>query len=142
MKSTYMAKQGEIEPKWFVVDASDMVLGRLATVVAARLRGKHKAEFTPHQLCGDTVIVVNADKVRLTGTKEESKKYYRHTGYTLKTTTFKQLKESYPERIVEKAVKGMLPKNVLGRKMGKRLHVYAGESHPHTSQQPEELKVN
>jgi len=136
-----MVKRGEIKPDWFVIDASDQILGRLASFIATRLRGKHKPEFVPHQLCGDTIVVINADKVRLTGNKASQKVYHRHTGYRLKSTTYEQVMAQHPERIVQKAVKGMLPKNVLGRKMALRLKVYAAPEHPHKGQNPVELTV-
>ena len=142
MRSTYMAKQGELDSQWVIVDANDMVLGRLASLVATRLRGKHKPEFTPNQLCGDHVIIINADKVRLTGNKENSKMYHRHTGHRLKSLTYKQMSEKHPTRIVESAVKGMLPKNVLGRRMFGRLRVYTGAEHPHASNNPTVLETN
>ncbi|MEE2925176.1 MAG: 50S ribosomal protein L13 [bacterium] len=142
MNNTYMAKKDEIKPEWFIVDAEDMVLGRLASFVASRIRGKHKPEFTPNQLCGDTIIVINAEKVRLTGNKAETKAYHNHTGYQLKTRSFKQVLSTYPSRIIEKAVKGMLPKNVLGRRMFGRLKVYAGTEHPHTAQAPTKLDIS
>ena len=139
---TYMAKPAEVERKWYVVDATDMVLGRLASQVAMVLRGKNKPTFTPNVDTGDYVIIINADKVRLTG-KKLDKKYYRyHTGYIggLKEVQYKKLMAEKPEFVVYKAVKGMLPKNAIGRTMIKKLHVYAGNEHNHQAQQPVELK--
>ena len=139
---TFMAKPGEVERKWYVVDATDLVLGRLASNVAAILRGKNKPIFTPNVDTGDFVIVINADKVRLTGKKLEQKYYRYHTGYIggLKEIQYKDMMEKKPVLAVELAVKGMLPKNSLGRKMFKKLKVYAGSEHPHAAQQPVELK--
>ena len=138
---TYYAKPGELEKEWLVIDATDLVLGRLATEVATILRGKNKPQYTPHVDCGDYVIIVNADKVRLTGGKENKKEYYRHSGYVggLKKETYKEAMAKHPERVVEHAIKGMLPKNTLGRQMFKKLHVYAGPEHPHAAQKPEAL---
>jgi len=141
MVRTHMIKRGEVKPDWFIVDASDQVLGRLASFIATRLRGKHKPEFVSHQLCGDTIVVINADKIRLTGNKASQKEYHRHTGYRLKTTSYEQMLARHPERIVQKAVKGMLPKCVLGRKMFLRLKVYASPEHPHQAQNPVELAL-
>ena len=139
---TYMAKPAEVERKWYVVDATDMVLGRLASQVAMVLRGKNKPTFTPNVDTGDYVIVVNADKVRLTGKKLEKKYYRYHTGYIggLKEVQYKKLMAEKPEFVAYKAVKGMLPKNSIGRTMIKKLHVYAGSEHNHQAQQPVELK--
>ena len=139
---TYMAKPAEVDRKWYVVDATDMVLGRLASQVAMVLRGKNKPTFTPNVDTGDYVIVVNADKVRLTGKKLEKKYYRYHTGYIggLKEVQYKKLMAEKPEFVVYKAVKGMLPKNSIGRTMIKKLHVYAGSEHNHQAQQPVELK--
>ena len=139
---TFMAKPGEVERKWYVVDATDLVLGRLASNVAAVLRGKNKPIFTPNVDTGDFVIVINADKVRLTGKKLEQKFYRYHTGYIggLKEIQYKDMMEKKPVLAVELAVKGMLPKNSLGRKMFKKLKVYAGSEHPHAAQKPVELK--
>ncbi len=139
---TYMAKPAEVERKWYVVDATDMVLGRLASQVAMVLRGKNKPTFTPNVDTGDYVIIINADKVRLTGKKLEKKYYRYHTGYVggLKEVQYKKLMAEKPEFVVYKAVKGMLPKNVIGRTMIKKLHVYAGNEHNHQAQQPVELK--
>lgn len=139
---TYMAKPAEVERKWYVVDATDMVLGRLASQVAMVLRGKNKPMFTPNVDTGDYVIIINADKVRLTGKKLEKKYYRYHTGYIggLKEVQYKKLMAEKPEFVVYKAVKGMLPKNAIGRTMIKKLHVYAGNEHNHQAQQPVELK--
>lgn len=139
---TYMEKPAEVERKWYVVDATDMVLGRLASQVAMVLRGKNKPTFTPNVDTGDYVIIINADKVRLTGKKLEKKYYRYHTGYIggLKEVQYKKLMAEKPEFVVYKAVKGMLPKNAIGRTMIKKLHVYAGNEHNHQAQQPVELK--
>jgi large subunit ribosomal protein L13 len=133
----------DVRRTWFVVDAEDKVLGRLATEVARRLRGKHKPEYTPHVDTGDYIVVINAEKVRVTGAKTTDKMYYRHSGYPggIKARSFEQLRDSHPERIIEKAVKGMLPRNPLGRAMLKKLKVYAGNDHPHSAQQPELLEI-
>ncbi|HHU92637.1 MAG TPA: 50S ribosomal protein L13 [Halanaerobiaceae bacterium] len=140
---TYMAKPEEIERQWYVVDATGQTLGRLATRIAEILRGKHKAIYTPHVDTGDYVIVINAEKIHLTGKKWEQKKYYRHSGYPggLKETTYDKLLQKKPEFIIEKAVKGMIPHNKLGRQMIKKLKVYAGPEHPHQAQQPKELEL-
>ncbi|HUG41405.1 MAG TPA: 50S ribosomal protein L13 [Longimicrobiales bacterium] len=140
---TYTPKATEIERRWWIVDAEGQVLGRLASAVAQVLRGKHKAMYTPHLDTGDYVVVVNAYKVRLTGRKEEQKTYFRHTGYMggAKHIPFERMREDHPERVVELAVKGMLPKNNLGRLMQKKLKVYAGPEHPHEAQQPETLEI-
>lgn len=142
--ATRSVSADEIERSWFVVDAEDLVLGRLATRVASILRGKHKPSFTPHADTGDHVIVVNAEKVVLTGRKRENKIYYRHTGYTggvKSTTADKLLSSAHADRVVREAVRGMLPKNGLGRQMLSKLRVYAGPGHPHASQKPEELSL-
>lgn len=141
--TTLSAKPAEVKRDWFVVDASDKVLGRLATEIALRLRGKHKAEFTPHVDTGDYIVVVNAEKVRVTGNKLKGKIYHRHTGYigNLKSITLEKLLASHPERAIETAVKGMLPKNSLGRAMYRKLKVYAGPNHNHQSQQPQPLDI-
>lgn len=138
---TYMANKETVERRWYVVDAAGKRLGRLSTEVATVLRGKHKPTFTPHVDCGDYVIVVNAKEVELTGNKWDQKKYYRHSRYPghLKETTAKVMNQTHPERLIEFAVKGMLPKGRLGRQMYKKLFVYAGNEHPHQAQQPEEL---
>ena len=143
MKTT-MAKPLEVERKWYVVDATDQVVGRLATSVAAVLRGKHKPTFTPNVDTGDYVIIVNADKVRLTGNKENKKTYRYHTGYPggIREIPYAELLEKHPERILEKAIKGMLPHNKLGRQMYRKLKVYAGPEHAHAAQMPEELKFD
>lgn len=142
-KYTYSAKDGEVQGKWYVVDASGAVLGRLASAVAARLRGKHNPLFTPHVDTGDFVVVVNADKIRLTGKKWVQKLYHRHTGYIggLKTVSARDLMEKRPEELIRKAVKGMLPKNKLGSRLYTKLKVYRGGDHPHQAQQPESLHV-
>jgi len=143
-RATQSTKPADVERRWFVIDAEDLVLGRLATRVATILRGKHRAIFTPHVDTGEYVIVVNADKVKLTGRKREQKTYYRHTGYPggIKSITAGKLLESaHSDRVVYSAVKGMLPKNSLGRKMLAKLKVYAGPDHPHSAQMPEELTL-
>jgi large subunit ribosomal protein L13 len=143
--ATQSARPAEVERRWYVVDATDQVLGRLATRVATVLRGKHKPIFTPHVDTGDFVIVVNAEKVRLTGNKRESKIYYRHSGWpgALRSLTAgKVLEGPHPDRVVRDAVRGMLPKNSLGRKMLAKLKVYAGPVHPHAAQKPEELQLD
>lgn len=139
MRTTYMAKPNEVERKWWVVDAEGKTLGRLASEVASLLRGKHKPEYTPHVDTGDFVIIVNADKVHLTGKKFQKKIYYWHSGYPggLKKATAAEMLQKRPVKMVELAVKGMLPKNSLGRKQGMKLKVYAGPEHPHQAQQPE-----
>jgi len=143
---TYIAREAEVQEskKWYVVDAEDMVLGRMASQIAHILRGKNKPIFSPHQDAGDFVVVVNAEKVRLTGKKMEQKTYFRHSGYPggEKITPISMMLKRHPERVVEYAVKNMLPKNALGRKMFKKLKVYAGPEHPHRAQVPEELKLN
>ncbi len=142
-KTTYSAKPADIERKWFVVDADGMVLGRLATGVAAVLKGKHKAIYTPSMDTGDCVVVINAEKVVLTGNKETDKMYYRYSGYPggMKETPASKVRDDHPERLVLHAVKGMLPHNRLGRAMLKKLHVYAGPDHPHGAQKPEPLEI-
>ena len=142
-KYTYSAKQSDNQGNWLVVDAEDAVLGRLASEVAARLRGKHNPLYTPHVDCGDFVIVINADKIKLTGRKAQQKMYYRHSGYIggLKEISAEKLLEKRPEDLIRFAVKGMLPKNRLGRKLYKKLKVYAGSEHPHQAQQPEVLAL-
>ncbi len=143
-KYTISAKRSDNPQKWYVVDANGAVLGRLATQVAQRLRGKHNPHFTPHVDTGDWVIVINADKISLSGRKMDKKVYYRHSGYIggLKEITAKDLLEKKPEALVRSAVKGMLPKNKLGRQLFKKLKVYAGEAHPHEAQQPEALSIS
>ncbi len=140
---TFSAKKEEVERKWYVIDAEDKVLGRLASQVASILRGKHKPIFTPHVDTGDHVVIINADKVRLTGRKWQQKKYYRHSGYPggIKEIVAEKLLKEKPERIIEYAVWGMLPHNRLGRKMMRKLKVYAGPEHPHQAQKPEPLEV-
>jgi large subunit ribosomal protein L13 len=142
-KYTSSAKGSDNPQKWYVVDANGMVLGRLATQVAHRLRGKHNPLFTPHTDTGDWVIVINAEKIVLTGRKLDQKIYYRHSGYigSLKQMTAKELLEKKPEELVRSAVKGMLPKNKLGRRLFKKLKVYTGNAHPHEAQQPEVMKI-
>ncbi len=143
MRTTYMAKPNEVERKWYVVDAEGQTLGRLASKVATILRGKHKPEYTPHVDTGDYVIVINASKVQLTGDKLQKKIYYRHTGYPggLKKTTAGEMLKNKPERMIELAVKGMLPKGRLGRKQGKKLFVYRDGNHPHQAQKPEPIQL-
>jgi large subunit ribosomal protein L13 len=140
---TYTAKPSEIEQKWYLIDATDLVLGRLSSEVAQLLRGKHKPTFTPHMDMGDFVIIINAEKVRLTGNKEGNKRYFRHTGYPGGTryTSLKELRSSRPEEVITRAVKGMLPHNRLGRQLIKKLKVYCGPEHPHQAQMPESLKL-
>lgn len=140
---TYSAKPGEVERKWYVVDATGQTLGRLASRVATVLRGKHKPQYTPHVDTGDFVIVVNADKIKLSGRKLDQKVYYRHTGYAggLKQTTARELLRNRPERMIELAVWGMLPHHRLGRRMIRKLKVYRGPDHPHQAQQPEKLAL-
>ena len=143
-KYTYSAKNSDNNGKWFVVDASGAILGRLATTVAARLMGKHNPLYTPHVDTGDWVVVINAEKVLLSGKKLDQKNYYRHSGYIggLKSITARELQDKRPEDLVRFAVKGMLPKNKLGRKQFKKLKVYAGDQHPHEAQNPDVLKMN
>ncbi len=141
-RATRSARRREVDQRWYVVDATDQVLGRLATRVAITLRGKHRALFTPHSDTGDFVIVVNAEKVKLTGRKAEQKTYYRHSGYVghLKSTTAaKVLASPHADRVMREAVRGMLPRNALGRKLLSKLHVYRGPDHPHAAQKPEDL---
>ena len=144
MKNSYMQRKEDIVRNWYVIDADGIALGRLASKVAHILRGKHKATFTPHIDCGDNVIIVNASKVNLTGDKLDKKIYYNHSGYTggLRERTARVMKENYPVEMVERAVKGMLPKGRLGRQMYKKLFVYEGENHPHMAQKPTELKMD
>ena len=143
MKNTYMQKKEDLVRNWYVIDAEGESLGRVATKVATVLRGKHKPTYTPHMDCGDYVIVVNASKVNLTGNKLEDKIYYNHSGYTggLRERTARVMRESYPVEMIERAVKGMLPKGRLGRQMYKKLFVYEGSEHPHMAQKPVEMKV-
>jgi len=140
---TFSAKPLEVTHDWFVVDATDKVLGRLASEIASRLRGKHKAIYTPHVDTGDYIVVVNVDKLRVTGNKAEDKMYYRHSGYPggIYETNFTKLQQRFPGRILEKAVKGMLPKGPLGYAMLKKLKAYAGSEHPHAAQQPKTLDI-
>lgn len=141
-RATRSARPGETCPRWYVVDAADQVLGRVATRVATLLRGKHRPDFTPHVDHGDGVIIVNAEKVRLTGRKLEQKQYHRHSGHpgSIKTRTAAQvLGSAQPERVMAEAVRGMLPKNALGRKLRRKLKIYAGPDHPHAAQKPEEV---
>ncbi len=140
---TYTPRAGDIDRKWLVVDAEGKVLGRLASEIVNVLRGKHKPTYSPHMDMGDHVIVVNADKVRLTGRKAEQKVYYRHTGYPggIRSTSVKRLLAEHPERVLQKAVRGMLPHNILGRQMFRKLKVYAGPDHRHSAQQPQPLDI-
>jgi len=141
---TISAKAETVQRSWYVIDAEGQTLGRLATQVASRLRGKHKTEYTPHIDTGDYIVVVNAEKVKVTGRKASDKTYYRHTGHPggLKEATFTQMIERSPEKVIELAVKGMLPRNRLGRAMYRKLKVYAGQEHPHDAQQPEILTLS
>jgi large subunit ribosomal protein L13 len=141
--TTYSAKVGAVSQDWFVVDAADKVLGRLASEIARRLRGKHKPEFTPHVDTGDYIVVVNVEKLRVTGRKALQKTYYRHSGYPggIYSTNFSKLQARHPDRVLRLAVKGMLPKGPLGYAMLKKMKVYAGASHPHTAQQPKTLEI-
>ncbi|MDR3038106.1 MAG: 50S ribosomal protein L13 [Candidatus Adiutrix sp.] len=143
ISKTFMAKEDEVDKKWFLVDAEGLVLGRLASEIARRLRGKHKPIFTPHNDTGDFVVVVNAGKVRLTGRKPDQKIYYRYSGYIggLKETVAKTLLANKPTEVLKLAVRGMLPKNSLGRRQLKKLKIYAGGDHPHTAQKPEKLEL-
>lgn len=140
---TYYAKPGEVERAWVLIDAEDQILGRIATQAAHILRGKHKPQYTPHVDTGDFVVIINADKIRLSGNKALQKTYYRHSGYPggLKAESFEHAMEKHPERVIEHAIKGMLPKNTLGRAQGKKLKVYAGAEHPHTAQKPRKLEL-
>ena len=140
---TYSAKAADVRHDWYVVDASGKTLGRLASAIAHRLRGKHKPEFTPHVDTGDYIVVVNAEKVQVTGRKADEKMYHHYTGYPggLRTISFNKLIDKAPERAIQTAVKGMLPRNPLGRAMFKKLKVYAGTDHPHAAQQPQELSI-
>ena len=141
---TFSAKHHEVKRDWLLVDASDKVVGRLASQIALRLRGKHKPEYTPHVDTGDFIVVVNASKLRVTGSKDENKIYYRHSGYPggVSTTNFSKMQARFPGRVLEKAVKGMLPKGPLGYRMLKKLKCYAGATHPHTAQQPKTLDLS
>ncbi len=140
---TFSAKPAEVERDWYVVDAEGKTLGRLASEVALRLRGKHKPEYTPHVDTGDYIIVVNVEKIGVTGNKEKDKLYFRHTGYigNMKTVSLGKLRQTYPDRILSTAVKGMLPKNPLGRAMFKKLKIYSGPAHGHQAQQPKVLEI-
>jgi len=140
---TFSAKPETVKRDWYVIDAENKVLGRMATEIARRLRGKHKPEFTPHVDTGDYIVVINADKVAVTGNKESDKTYYHHTGYPggIKSITLDKQRSQTPERIIEAAVRGMLPKNRLGRAMFRKLKVYAGSEHKHTAQQPKQLEI-
>ena len=140
---TFSAKAEDVNREWFVVDAADKTLGRLASEIAHRLRGKHKPEYTPHVDTGDYIVVINAEKVRVTGKKATDKIYHSHTGYPggLKSISFEKLIDKAPERVLQGAVKGMLPRNPLGRAMFKKLKVYAGSEHPHAAQQPQALNI-
>jgi len=140
---TYSANAETVKREWFVIDATDKVLGRLSTEIARRLRGKHKPEYTPHVDTGDYIVVINAEKVRVTGNKETDKMYHHHTGYigSLKSVSLAKVRASHPDRIIKHSVKGMLPKNSLGRAMFKKLKVYAGNSHEHAAQQPQPLEI-
>ena len=140
---TYSANPQTVERDWFIVDAKDVILGRLATELARRLRGKHKPEFTPHVDTGDYIVVINADKIAVTGNKMQDKIYYHHTGYPggIKSVNLRKLLETHPTRVIESAVKGMLPKNKLGRSMMKKLKIYAGADHNHQAQQPQVLSI-
>ena len=142
MTKTYSPKAAEIESKWYVVDASGKTLGRFASQIAHVIRGKHKPTFAPHMDMGDHVIVVNAEKIVVSGRKDEQKVYYRHTGYpgSIRSTTYKEMMEKYPERIITTAVRGMLPRNILGRNTLRKLRVYVGPEHRHAAQNPEELE--
>jgi large subunit ribosomal protein L13 len=140
---TFSAKAEEVQRDWYIVDAAEKTLGRLASEIAHRLRGKHKAEYTPHVDTGDYIVVVNAEKIQVTGNKAAGKIYHSHTGYPggLKSISFEKLIDKAPERVIQGAVKGMLPRNPLGRAMFKKLKVYAGTEHPHTAQQPQPLNI-
>lgn len=140
---TFSAKAQDVTHDWLIIDATDKVLGRLAAAVALRLRGKHKAEYTPHVDTGDFIVIVNADKIRVTGNKAEQKTYFRHSGYPggIYEETFRQMQNKHPGRVIEKAVKGMLPKGPLGYAMIKKMKVYSGATHPHAAQQPKALEI-
>lgn len=140
---TFSAKPAEVTRQWYVIDAEGKTLGRLSTEVARRLRGKHKPTYTPHVDTGDHIVIINADKVRVTGNKFKDKMYHRHTGYIggLKSVSFEKMQQQAPERIIEIAVKGMLPKTPLGRAMFRKLRVYAGPKHEHAAQQPQPLEI-
>lgn len=140
---TYYAKTGEVSREWVLIDANNQVLGRVASEAAQILKGKRKPQYTPHVDTGDFVVIINADKIRVTGAKATDKVYYRHSGFPggLKEETFEEAMAKHPERVIERAVKGMLPKNTLGRAMGKKLKVYVGPDHPHKAQNPREIKL-
>ncbi|MDR2672311.1 MAG: 50S ribosomal protein L13 [Coriobacteriales bacterium] len=140
---TYYAKDGEVKRDWVLIDATDKVLGRVASTAAQILRGKHKPQFTSHIDTGDFVVIINAEKIRVTGAKAAQKTYYRHSGYPggLKAESFAKAMERHPERVLEHAVKGMLPKNTLGRAQGRKLKVYAGPEHPHQAQRPRKIEL-
>ena len=143
MKTTFMQKKEEVVRDWYVIDAKNMPLGRVASKAAVMLRGKHKATYTPHVDCGDNIIIINAREVLLTGNKLENKKYYNHSRYVggLRERTAKEMRENYPEEMMERAIKGMLPKGRLGRQMIKKLHVYAGSEHEHAAQKPKTIEL-
>ena len=143
MKTTFMQKKEDVIRDWYVIDAKNIPLGRVASKAATMLRGKHKATYTPHIDCGDNIIIINAKEVLLTGNKLTNKKYYNHSRYVggLRERTAKEMKEKYPEEMMERAIKGMLPKGRLGRQMYKKLHVYADANHPHTAQQPKLISL-
>lgn len=143
MKKTYMAKPDNIQRSWYLLDAENKTIGRLATEIAKRLRGKHKPEYTPHLDTGDYIVVINADKIQISGNKAQDKYYYHHTGYPggIKAKSFNDLKASKPEQIIEKAVKGMMPRGPLGRQMLKKLKIYSGAEHNHEAQQPQPLNI-
>ena len=140
---TYHAKPHEVERKWYIIDAEDQVLGRVATKAATLLKGKHKPQYTPHVDTGDFVVIINADKIRVTGTKAQTKSYYRHSGFPggIKDARLEEVREKFPERIIENAVKGMLPKNKLQAERLKRLRIFAGAEHSHAAQTPEKVEV-
>ena len=140
---TYQAKPGEVEREWLLIEAENQVLGRVAAKAAQILKGKHKPQYTPHVDTGDFVVIINADKVRVTGTKAGQKKYFRYSGYPggLKEESYERAMQKHPERVIEHAVKGMLPKNTLGRAQGKKLKVYAGPDHPHMAQKPRKIEL-
>ena len=140
---TFSAKAEQVQRDWYLVDAAEKTLGRLASEIAHRLRGKHKAEYTPHVDTGDYIVVINAEKIQVTGAKTTDKMYHHHTGYPggLKSISFEKLLDKAPERVIQSAVKGMWPRNPLGRAMFKKLKVYAGDEHPHTAQQPQTLNI-
>ena len=141
--TSYMQKKETVNRKWYVIDAEGKSLGRVASLAATYLRGKHKPTYTPHIDCGDNIIIINAEKVNLTGNKLENKMYYNHSQYVggLRERNAKEMRENYPIEMIERAVKGMLPHNRLGRAMGKKLFVYEGENHPHTAQKPTQIEV-